>query len=115
MNRIHPRFGVAVRCATEKNMNTVPCRKVIFYSRGDEASFFAFAGGIPAVTKVEGVAESLVLHLRPKVSDASLRDLIALLYRYKIDMRPLAELKTKKNSEWFCDPASYWHKKVFGK
>lgn len=94
-------------------MTQIPCRWVKFYSQGDEAAFFSFAEGIPAVRKVEGISDSIVLHLRPPVSDNSLRDLLALLFRYKVDMRPLAELKTRENSDWFCDAEAYWHKKVF--
>lgn len=94
-------------------MTEIKCRRVMFYSQGDETAFYSFAQSIPAVRKIDGITDSIILRLRPSCSDRSLRDLIALLFRYKIDMRPLAELKTEKNSVWFCDPQKFWHKKVF--
>jgi hypothetical protein len=94
-------------------MIKIQCKKVVFYSPRDEESFFLFAKSIPAIRKIDGAGDSIFLHLRTAVSDSSLRDLLALLLRYKIGMKSLAKLKTKKNSGWFCDPAQYWHKKVF--
>jgi len=94
-------------------MNEIKCTKVRFYSHRDEAAFFAFAEGIPAVRKIVGDADSIVLVLRPKVSENSLRELIALLLRYKVDMRALAALENEKNSSWFRDPGAFWYKKVF--
>jgi hypothetical protein len=45
-----------------------------------------------------------------------LRELIALLYRYGLDMRPLASFRTERNAAWFAnDRRKFWHARVFGK
>jgi hypothetical protein len=37
-------------------MKLLRCRRVVFFSPGDEASFFAFASGIKAVKRISGEA-----------------------------------------------------------
>jgi hypothetical protein len=62
-------------------MPTLDCKRVMFYSPADEAAFFRFAESIKAVRKIEGVGDSIVLHLASRVSHTSLRDLLALFER----------------------------------
>jgi len=64
-------------------MPTLDCKRVMFYSPADEAAFFRFAESIKAVRKVEGVRDSIILHIASRISQESLRDLIALFERYR--------------------------------
>ncbi|MGC7995834.1 hypothetical protein, partial [Salmonella enterica] len=49
-----------------------------------------------------------------EVADEDLRELIALLQRYNVDKRQLAQFVSEKNAAWFRDdPATYWHEDVF--
>ena|SRR5439155_6218552 len=95
-------------------MPTLDCKRVMFYSPADEATFFRFAESIKAVRKIEGVRDSIVLHVGSRVSHASLRDLLALFERYRISqMSQLAQFLSSSNRSWFADPKKFWHKKVF--
>jgi len=52
--------------------------------------------------------------MRSRLSEASLRDLLALFSRYEIPMRQLAQFENAKNTSWFRAPRMYWHQRVFG-
>ena len=96
-------------------MPTLNCKRVLFYSHADEAAFFHFAESIKAVQKVEGVRDSIVLHVSSRPSQQSLRDLIALFQRYRIPgMAQLAPFLSETNRVWFTDPKKIWHRKIFG-
>jgi hypothetical protein len=91
------------------------CKSVIFYSQKDEDMFFTWIKKIKCIEKFEGAGDELYLDLKSKViSDQNLRDLLALFYRYKIDMKQLKIFLNKRNEKWFYgNPKGYWHKKVF--
>jgi hypothetical protein len=90
-------------------------RACVYRSVKDEAAFFAWLRSIPGVVKVEGVGRRLVVTLRSsRLSDAALRELIALHARYKLPMRSLAQFETSKNKAWFRSQNTYWYRKVFG-
>jgi hypothetical protein len=95
-------------------MPTLDCKRVMFYSPADEAAFFRFAESIKAVRRIEGVRDSIVLHIASRISQESLRDLIALFERYRIPrMSQLAQFLSPSNRNWFADPKGFWYKKVF--
>jgi len=50
---------------------------------------------------MEGVGEDLFLHVRTPISEKSLRDLIGLFRRYRINLSELNQLKNKKNGRVF--------------
>ena len=72
-------------------MPTLTCKRLIFYSQTDESAFFHFATSIKAVKRIEGVGDSILLHVSSRPSQESLRDLIALFQRYRISNK--AQLK----------------------
>jgi len=95
-------------------MPTLDCKRVMFYSPADETAFFRFAESIKAVRRIDGVGDSIILHVRSRVSQESLLDLIALFERYRIPrMSQLAQFLSAPNKRWFADPRKFWHKKVF--
>jgi len=94
-------------------MLALTCKRVRFFSIGDEAAFFGFAGGIKAVRDVTGVRDEIVLIVVPRPSEASLRDLIALFHRFSVDKGELRQFCSAKNRRWFRDPRAFWFKKVF--
>jgi hypothetical protein len=85
-----------------------------YWSQGDETAFFTWLMAISCVSEVIGQSTSLHIHLKRAPSDADLRELVGLLYRYNMDMKPLAAFKTARNAKWFAAPGMYWHAKVFG-
>ena len=93
------------------------CKGVRFYSRKDEDRFFEWINNIECIEKFDGVRDELYLYISSHdLHDNDLRDLIALFYRYKIDMKQLVIFLNFKNKEWFFEsPKGYWHRRVFGK
>jgi len=73
-------------------MPTLTCKRVLFYSQADESAFFHFANSIKAVRRVEGVSDSILIHVSSRPSQESLRDLSALFQRYRISNK--AQLQT---------------------
>lgn len=92
-------------------MINLDCSGTEFGSQLDEKHLFEWAVEIPGVLRWE--QDTLVV--RASLSQASLRDVIALFSRYQIPMAQLAQFRTKKNEMWFAAPGMYWHGRVFGK
>jgi hypothetical protein len=87
------------------------CSSVRFGSQLDEKHLFEWAMEIPGVLRWG--RDTLVV--RTNLSQASLRDLVALFSRYQIPMPQLAQFRTIKNEGWSAAPQMYWHSRVFGK
>lgn len=91
------------------------CRSVIFYSENDENSFFEWIKKIECIERIAGLKNELYLHMVcDDLHDHDLRDLLALFYRYRIDMKQLQIFLNPENEKWFKNPQSYWYEKVFG-
>ena len=70
------------------------------------------------VSKVSNVLrENIYLEIASDVlHDQDLRDLLAIFYKYKIEMTQLKRFLTDDNRKWFCEnKKGYWHRRVFGK
>jgi hypothetical protein len=92
------------------------CKRVTFYSQNDETAFFEFLDRIKAISKWEGVGDEVHLYLpRVMISNTSLRDLLAVFYRYKIDMVQLQPLIINRKEERYKNKKAFWYKRVFGK
>ena len=94
-------------------MPTLRCHKTTFYSQLDEQMFFDALRKISAVKKIDGVGWDLLLKVQSRPSDKALRELLGLFFRYRVDMRQLAQFATPKNQKWFRSSATYWSKRVF--
>ena len=92
------------------------CKSVWYYSSIDEDMFFEWIQKIPSIIKYDGLQDELYLYIKSKrINCNDLRELIALFYRYKIDMKQLSIFLNNANKGWFFDgKKAYWHKKVFG-
>jgi len=92
------------------------CKGVIFYSNKDEDAFFEWIKKIECIEKFEGSGDELYLDIASRdLHDHDLRDLIALFYRYRIDMKQLQQFLTADNRKWFFENKKmYWHRRVWG-
>ncbi len=92
------------------------CKKVRFFSRKDEDAFFAWIKSIECIDNIIAKGDELYLNIVSiHLHDQDLRDLLALFYRYKIDMKQLGQFLNKNNSLWFFkNKKAYWHTRVFG-
>jgi hypothetical protein len=91
-------------------MVRLDCSGVRFGSQLDEKHLFTWAEEIACFVRWEH--DILVVKSR-RISAESLRDLIALFWRYNIPMKQLAKFENSNNSAWFTNPIMYWHLKVF--
>lgn len=96
-----------------ERMPELRCKSVRFLSSGDEAAFLGFARSIKAVLKITGRGDEIILSVVSRPSENSLRDLIALFYRYSIAMRQLGQFCNVKNRRWFRDSRAFWFERVF--
>jgi hypothetical protein len=87
-----------------------------FFSPGDEKACFDWLQSIPCVGSIGGRLRDIHIGVKKPPSNSELRELLALFYRYRIDMRPLAAFKNKRNAAWFAeDRDTFWYARVFGK
>lgn len=92
-------------------MVRLDCSGVTFGSQLDERHLFEWAMQIPGILRWE--QDTLVVKSL-NLSQASLRDLVALFSRYEIPMNQLAQFRNARNEAWFASPQMYWHTRVFG-
>jgi hypothetical protein len=84
-----------------------------FYSYNDEKNFFRWLEGIPAIKTVTGYSKGLKVVVKTPIDDQDLRELLAVMSRYSLDLRSLKELLSEDNKSWFNDPTMPWHSAVF--
>ena len=97
-----------------KNIQLV-CKKVKFYALKDEDAFFEWTKRIECIKDVSAVGDELYLYVPEVIADDDLRDILALFYRYKIDMKQLARFLNDTNRSWLYEGyKGYWYDNVFG-
>lgn len=85
-----------------------------YYSEFDEDFFFKWLERIPCFEKCEGIGTILYIDIvEEKLDQDCLRELLALFYRYNVDMTQLKQFDRKKWSKWFRGKEAYWHERVF--
>jgi hypothetical protein len=100
-----------------KSQVVLVCKRVVFYELKDEQAFFEWLKKIKSIQKIDDQFDKVFLYFKTNnIAEQDLRDLLALFFRYKINMKQLAVFLNQQNAAWFYDqPQMYWHKKVFGK
>lgn len=85
-----------------------------FYSQNDEDRFFAALKTHRAVRGVQGVGRDLIVDLDVRrLHRESLLDLVGLLYRYGLALRPLRSLADHPRFAWLRDRKKYWYRHMF--
>ena len=102
----------------KKNMiskNILFCESVQFYCKDDEDIFFEWIERIKCIETFSYRWKFLYLHIPSgDIDDENLKELLALFYRYNIEMTQLAEFLTPCNKIWFYDnKEAFWYKNVF--
>jgi hypothetical protein len=87
---------------------------VRYYSKNDEHAFFDWLHKLKCVIKIHGHRNILTITVRNNLDEDDLRDLMALLYRYRINMKPLAKFDRPEFRKWLHYKKSYWHSEMFG-
>ncbi|MBI2352855.1 hypothetical protein HYV11_01260 [Candidatus Dependentiae bacterium] len=94
----------------KKNKNYIVCKKICFYSQLDEDMFFLWIKSMSCVKNFYGAGDKLYIDLVNKDLDIhDMKNLIAFLYRYKIDMTQLQFFVNEKNES----AAQPWKKQIY--
>ncbi len=92
------------------NLNYIVCKKVYFYSQLDEDMFFTWIKNISCIRHFEGSGDELYLDLVDRaLSYEDMKDIIAFLYRYKIDMSQLQSFVNQANESAVLP----WKKQIY--
>lgn len=78
----------------------------MYFSQKDEDHVFGWAQEIGCVCSIDRGMLSIDAE---RVSDEELRELLALLTRYKLSIEPLRVLVNSSNENWFNNPQKYWN------
>lgn len=81
---------------------------VRYYSQQDEDSFFYRLKALPEVRDIYGSGRCLYIKCDTSLADDSLRELVAIFFRYHVDTAQLDVFATNENKHWFMNPGSYW-------
>lgn|SRR5688572_18152399 len=98
-----------------KNPIILTCTGIRYYSRKDEDAFFEWIKKIDFIEDFSGAGRDLYLQIPTyDLHEYDLRELLALFYRYKINMSQLQVFLNENNKQWFQDDKkAYWHRQVF--
>ena len=88
---------------------------LVFYSKRDEYAFVDWLKSIPGYIemKLEGQILLIEFTIPPKLE--SVQELVAIFYRYGIDMKQLSQLENEENSRWMRLTGYYWVDRIFSK
>ncbi len=88
-----------------RSKNVLIAPKVIFYSSNDKAAFWEWIEKMHCIEQVSGQLDKLYFQLNNTIlSDEKLQELIALFYRYNIEMSQLKIFLNDNNKHWFANP-----------
>jgi hypothetical protein len=88
-------------------------KKLKFCSMIDEELFFTWLDKIPSIVHVEGIGDCIHIFVEKKITKNDLREILAVFYRYNIEMTQLQVFNCKAFSKWFPVPGAYWYERVF--
>ena len=94
--------------------NVLVATGVTYYHQNDEAAFFEWLDRIGCVDNYRGEDRSLFITLRRRPTKNDLCELLALFFRYSIEITQLVRFETKSNRHWLRDPQTYWHHRMYG-
>ncbi len=94
-------------------MPILKCRGVRYLSEGDELVFSYWLKNISVIKKIDYKDFDIYLTIPKRISRRNLLNIIALFYRYRIDMKQLKQFLTKENKYWFHWKGKFWYKKIF--
>lgn len=99
----------------EETMMQLEARAICYFSEHDEAAFFEWLDKMPAIRGYQGKGDTLYIEVDPDAVDRkALRELLALFFRYGVDLKQLAVFDRPEFTTWFRDERAYWFDKVFG-
>jgi hypothetical protein len=87
---------------------------VYYLSDLDESFFFEWLDRLKCVARYGGEGTELRIVISSEsVDDGDLRNLIALFYRYEVDLRQLRRFQNTSNEGWLTGREKYWFDRMF--
>ena len=85
-----------------------------FYSPGDERRLFEALQSMSCVKSVRGQGLGVILDVElRKLTRPALEDLLVLLWRYEVDLRPFGILAERNQRfRWIAQPDRVWHRSL---
>ncbi|MHA6160552.1 hypothetical protein ACX3X6_06535 [Pseudomonas sichuanensis] len=85
-----------------------------FLSSLDEARFFEGITSNPATIAIRGTEKDLSIKIdKRKLSKNNTREFISILFRYGVNLTPLAEIANGNRHAWINDSDYYWYESMF--
>ena len=86
----------------------------VLYSSIDKTLLFEWISYITSIHAWYISGESIYLHVDMLITDYDLLELLALLYRYNLNMKQMCVFLREDNRHWFYDlGVGFWHQYVF--
>lgn len=99
---------------TSKTAISLFARRLRFLSASDEAAFFHWLKRLKDFASARGEGDTIVIEVtQDQLDDDQLRELIALFFRYRIDMRQLSTFENSANKTWLRAKRAYWHQAMY--
>ncbi|MDY7540333.1 hypothetical protein QN372_04200 [Undibacterium sp. RTI2.1] len=93
---------------------TLIAKEIEYGSQIDEAAFFYWIDKIEGILW-KGVHDSIHIDIPSnQIEDGTLRELLALFYRYKIDSQQLTQFINDSNRSWVLNKHAYWYSGLMG-
>jgi len=99
---------------SDTNKFELQATAVKYYSKLDEAAFFGWLDKIECVTEYFGRGRILYIQVdKSRVDESSLIELLALFYRYGVEMSQIMDIRLPEFDEWLNDEKAFWYEGVF--
>lgn len=72
----------------------------VFFASADEDQFFHWLRSLPEYQSIRGEGLELTLALSDPVQAETVRQLLVIFYRWKLDVTPLLPLRTSETSDF---------------
>jgi len=91
----------------------IVARSVRYYSASDERAFFEWLQRIDGFDHVKGIGEELHIHIKEDIDEYGLRDLVALFFRYNVDLTQIPKVVSTRQHPWLLKRNMYWFSAMF--
>lgn len=96
----------------ESNLTFV-AKRVTYGSANDERAFFEWLERIDGVDAFDGVGSDLYVYVRKNIDEYGLRDLVAIFFRYKVDLTQIPKSVSVEDHSWLLNKEAYWFLLMF--
>lgn len=86
---------------------------VSYRTSNDERAFLDWLYRIEGVDRVQSAGGDVRVHVRRDIDEPALRDLVALFFRYGVDLTQIPKVFSVDAHAWLLDRSGYWFGAMF--